>query len=171
MKKFIKEDLIPCTIIVIVVVIIRLFIATPVIVSGDSMVPTLKDKQLLLLNKINYRLNEIKRFDIVVIKSDKIQLGDREIIKRVIGLPGETVLYLNNKLYINDKEIKNDYNFETEDFSLKTICNCDRIPEGKYLVLGDNRGVSADSRLYGLFDESEIEGSVDISLWPIKIVK
>ena len=170
MKKFIKE-LVPYVVIVVVVVAIRTFLATPVIVSGDSMVPTLKNKQLLLLNKINYRLNDIKRFDIVVIKSDKIELGDREIIKRVIGLPGDTVLYLNNKLFINDVEVKSDYNFETEDFSLETICNCERIPEGKYLVLGDNRDVSADSRFYGLFDRSEIAGNVNISLWPIKIVK
>ena len=132
------------------------------------MVPTLKDKQLLLLNKANYRFNEIKRFDIVVIKVE-----GKEIIKRVIGLPGENVLYRNNMLYIDGHELENDYNFETDDFSLKTICNCNRIPENKYLVLGDNRSVSADSRAswIGLIDRSEIEGSVEISLWPIKVVK
>ena len=148
------------------VVLIRSFLVTPVIVSGDSMVPTLKDKELLLLNKINYRLNDIKRFDIVV-----IQLDNKEIIKRVIGLPGEEVLYRNNALYIDGHEIKSDYNFETEDFSLKTICNCQRIPDDKYLVLGDNRSVSADSRIMGLIDKEDIQGSVEISLWPIKKVK
>ena len=165
MKKFIKE-LVPYVIIVLVVVLIRSFLVTPVIVSGDSMVPTLKDKELLLLNKINYRLNDIKRFDIVV-----IQLDNKEIIKRVIGLPGEEVLYRNNALYIDGHEIKSDYNFETEDFSLKTICNCQRIPDDKYLVLGDNRSVSADSRIMGLIDREDIQGSVEISLWPIKKVK
>ncbi len=165
MKKFIKE-LVPYVVIVIVVVAIRTFLVTPVIVSGDSMVPTLKDKQVLLLNKINYRLNDIERFDIVVITID-----DKEIIKRVIGLPGENVLYRSNTLYIDGHEIKNDYDFETEDFSLKTICNCERIPEDKYLVLGDNRAVSADSRIIGLIDRKEIEGNVNISLWPIKKVK
>ena len=165
MKKFIKE-LIPYVVIVLVVVLIRSFLVTPVIVSGDSMVPTLNDRELLLLNKINYRLNDIKRFDIVVIRLD-----NKEIIKRVIGLPGEEVLYRNNTLYIDGKEIENKYNFETEDFSLKTICNCQRIPEDKYLVLGDNRSVSADSRIMGLIDREDIEGSVEISLWPIKKVK
>lgn len=164
MKKFIKE-LIPYVIIVIVVVLIRTFLVTPVIVSGDSMDPTLKDKELLLLNKINYRVNDIKRFDIVVIK-----LENKEIIKRVIGLPGEEVLYRSNTLYIDGHEIKNNYNFDTEDFSLKTICNCTKIPEDKYLVLGDNRMVSADSRIMGLIDKDAIEGSVEISLWPIKKV-
>ena len=95
MKKFIK-DLIPYIIITLVVVLIRVFLVTPVIVSGDSMVPTLKNKQLLLLNKINYRINDIERFDIVVIRRD-----EKEIIKRVIGLPGETILYRSNKLYVD----------------------------------------------------------------------
>jgi signal peptidase I len=165
MKKFIKE-LIPYIVIVIVVVLIRTFIATPVIVSGDSMVPTLKNKQLLLLNKINYKISDIKRFDVVVINID-----NKEIIKRVIGLPGEDILYRSNKLYVDGHEIENDYNFDTDDFSLKTICNCTKIPEDKYLVLGDNRAVSADSRIIGLIDKKDIEGNVNISLWPIKKVK
>ena len=92
-------------------------------------------------------------------------------IKRVIGLPGEEVTYRDNSLYIDGHEIENDYNFETEDFTLKDICNCDYIPEGKYLVLGDNRGVSADSRIMGFIDREDIQGSVEVSLWPIKIVK
>lgn len=165
MKKIIKE-LIPYIVIVIVVVLIRTFIATPVIVSGDSMVPTLKNKQLLLLNKINYKINNIKRFDVVV-----INLDNKEIIKRVIGLPGEDILYRSNKLYVDGHELENDYNFDTDDFSLKTICNCTKIPEDKYLVLGDNRAVSADSRIIGLIDKKDIEGNVNFSLWPIKKVK
>ena len=154
MNKFIKE-LIPYIVIIVVVVLIRTFIITPVIVSGDSMVPTLKDKQLLLLNKIDYRFNDISRFDIVVIKVDK----------------NETIEYRNNMLYIDGHEVDSEYNFETDDFTLKSICNCEKIPQNKYLVLGDNRSVSADSRIIGLIDEKDIKGSVQISLWPIKKVK
>ena len=164
MKRIIDE-LIPYFVIVIVVVLIRTFIATPVIVSGDSMVPTLKNKQLLLLNKLDYKFNDIRRFDIVVIDVDK-----KQIIKRVIGLPGETVAYYDNILYIDGHEVKNDYNFETDDFRLNNICNCETIPNGKYLVLGDNRKISADSRIMGLIDERDILGSVSFSLWPIKKV-
>lgn len=174
MKKIIK-DIIPYIVIILVVVLIRTFLVTPVIVSGDSMVPTLKDRELLLLNKINYRLNEIKRFDVVVIR-----LENKEIIKRIVGLPGEEIMYRNNTLYVDGHELINNYtyngenkkeNFDTEDFSLKTICNCNRIPEDKYLVLGDNRSVSADSRMYGLIDREDIEGRVKLSIWPIKIIK
>ena len=98
MKKFIKE-LIPYIVIIIVVVLIRTYIVTPVIVVGDSMVPTLKDGQILLLNKFDYKINDIERYDIVVIK-----VGNGEIIKRVIGLPGENIEYRDNTLYINGHE-------------------------------------------------------------------
>lgn len=165
MKSKIKE-LIPYIIIIITVVIIRTYIITPVIVVGDSMYPTLKEKQILLLNKINYKFNDIKRYDIVV-----INVGKSEIIKRVIGLPGETIEYKNNILYIDGKEVETEYNFDTEDFTLKSICNCEKIPEGKYLVLGDNRKVSADSRIIGLIDKKDIEGSTSISIWPMKKIK
>ena len=81
MNKFLKEWL-PYLIIIIIVVLIRTYIVTPVIVRGDSMYDTLKDGEVLLLGKINYRLSDIKRFDIVVIKD----LDGDLIIKRVIGL-------------------------------------------------------------------------------------
>ena len=166
MKKFVKE-LIPYIVIIIVVVLIRTFIMTPVIVVGDSMVPTLKDRQILLLNKLNYKFNEIKRYDIVVIK-----VGNGEIIKRVIGLPGEYIEYNNNTLYIDGHKEETIYNFDTDDFTLKDICDCDKIPQGKYLVLGDNREISSDSRgPIGLIDIENIKGSTSISIWPIKTIK
>ena len=130
------------------------------------MVPTLKDNQILLLNKLDYKLNEIERYDIVVVK-----VGKSEIIKRVIGLPGENIEYRNNTLYIDGHEVETEYNFETEDFTLNSICNCDKIPQNQCLDLGDNRKVSADSRIIGLIDKKDIEGSAHISLWPIKTVK
>ena len=165
MKKYIK-DLVPYIVIIVVVVLIRTFIATPVIVVGDSMVPTLKEGQWLLLNKIGYQFKEIERYDIVVIKMEK-----SEIIKRVIGLPGETIEYRNNILYIDGHEENSEFNFDTDDFTLKSICNCDKIPDDKYLVLGDNRQVSSDSRIIWLIYKKDIKGKTSISLWPIKKVK
>ena len=81
--KIIKE-VIPYIIILIVVVLVRTYLITPITVVGSSMDPTLHDKQMLLLSKISYKLHDIERFDIVVIKKE-----NEEIIKRVIGLPGE----------------------------------------------------------------------------------
>ena len=165
MKKIIKQ-LTPYIVIIIVVVLIRSFVVTPVIVVGDSMKPTLNEGQILILNKLDYHFNEIERYDIVVIK-----VGKSEIIKRVIGLPGETIEYRNNILYIDGHEETSEYNFDTEDFTLKSICNCDKIPEDKYLVLGDNRQVSSDSRIIGLIDKKDIQGTTQISIWPIKKIK
>ena len=164
MKAFVKE-LIPYIIIILVVVLIRTYLVTPVVVSGSSMSPTLDSGEVLLLNKLKYRISEINRFDIVVVSVDKkviknINLleNDTKIIKRVIGLPSEYVEYKNNTLYIDGKEVVNDYNFNTEDFSLEEICNCKKIPEDKYLVLGDNREISSDSRVIGLIDKDDIQG-------------
>ena len=162
MKKIIKE-LYPYVIIVVVVILVRTFIITPVIVSGSSMKPNFNDGELLLVRKIKYNEKTIKRFDVVVIKKDK-----EEIIKRVIGLPGEHISYKNNKLYVNDKLVQENYtHLNTTDFNLEEICTCSSIPEGKYLVLGDNRPISKDSRSIGLIDEKDIVGKSVFRLWPI----
>lgn len=162
MKKIIKE-LYPYVIIIIVVILTRSFIITPVIVSGKSMLPNFNDGELLLVRKIDYNEKTIKRFDVVVIKKDK-----EEIIKRIIGIPGEHISYKNNKLYINDELISEDYShLNTKDFNLEEICSCSIIPKGKYLVLGDNRPISKDSRSIGLIDEKDIVGKSVFRLWPI----
>ena len=162
MRKNIKE-LYPYVIIVVVVILVRTFIITPVIVSGSSMKPNFNDGELLLVRKIRYNEKTIKRFDVVVIKKDK-----EEIIKRVIGLPGEHISYKNNKLYVNDKVLEENFDFrKTNDFNLEEICTCSSIPEGKYLVLGDNRPISKDSRSIGLIDEKDIVGKSVFRLWPI----
>ena len=142
MKKIIKE-IIPYIIIVIVVILIRSYIIDPVIVSGDSMYDTLKDGEVLLLNRLDYKFNKINRYDIVVINNK-----EDDIIKRVIGLPGEHIKY------------------KYGDFDLIEL-GYDTIPEDKYLVLGDNREVSNDSRRIGLIDKKNIKGSTSIRIWPI----
>ncbi len=169
MNKNIKE-LIPYLIIIIVVVFIRSYIVTPVIVRGDSMDDTLKDGQILFLSKISYKLHKINRFDIIVIKD----IDNDLIIKRVIGKPGDNIEYKNNKLYINNKKVKDIYTKdETSDFSLEEICKINddkcngKIPKGKYLALGDNREVSADSRVKGLFDKKQILGKAKLRIWPL----
>lgn len=162
MKNFIKES-VPYIIIIVVVVLIRTFIATPVIVSGDSMKPNLHDGEMLIVRKIGYNSGSIERFDIVVVKE-----GEDEIIKRVIGLPGEHISYKSNMLFVNGKLVEQDYKFyDTVDFNLEEICTCSSIPEGKYLVLGDNRPVSKDSRTIGLIDEKDIFGEAIFRIWPI----
>ncbi len=165
MKNKIKE-IVPYIIIIVAVLLVRLYIITPEIVSGESMENTLHDGEWILNSKIIYKYSDIERFDIVIIKKQ-----DYLIIKRIIGLPGDYVEYKDNKLYINGEEVEDVYaKGNTNDFSLKDICyGCDVIPEGKYLVLGDNREVSADSRSkeLGLVSENDITGKAVFRLWPL----
>lgn len=127
------------------------------------MVPTLLDGDIMILDKIGYRINVLKRFDIVVIK-----YNNEKIIKRVIGLPGDYIEYKDNILYVNGKEIKEEYKRDiTNNFSLKDL-GYEKIPENKYLVLGDNRSISKDSRIIGLIDKEDIEGYTGIIVFPFK---
>ena len=143
--------------------VIRNVCYTAIIVNQSSMNPTLNDGDYGYAIKTKHALNNIKRFDIVVIKE-----GKEEIIKRIIGIPGEHISYKNNKLYVNDKVLEENFDFrKTNDFNLEEICSCNSIPEGKYLVLGDNRPISKDSRMIGLIDEKDILGKAVYRIWPI----
>lgn len=152
MKKL--KELMPYIIIVVVVLLVRSFIVTPGLVSGSSMEPTLYNNELVLINKIG--LNKgIDRYDIVVVKYE-----NSTIIKRVIGLPYETVEYINDTLYIDGEIVNTKVDFEyTKDFKLTAGKN-------EYIVLGDNRNISKDSRIIGPVKESDIIGKVDLVLFP-----
>lgn len=165
-KKRILKEVSEYLIIIIAVLLFRTFLYSPIRVTGDSMIPTLYDGDIMILDKIGYSINGLDRFDIVVIK-----YNNEKIIKRVIGLPGETVEYKDNKLYINDKYIKEDYKRDdTIDFVLETL-GYSVIPNDKYLVLGDNRMVSKDSRMIGLIDKEQILGYTNTIIFPFKNIK
>ena len=120
MKKFLKE-IYPYIVIVVVVVIIRTFFITPVVVDGPSMEDTLYDNELLLLNKISYKIRNIERYDIVV-----IQEKDEKIIKRVYGLPNETIEYKVFEIYSidpDDVSIVNSVDPNTREITLITCTN------------------------------------------------
>ncbi len=161
MNKILKEIL-EYVIIIVAVLLFRHFLYSPIRVSGSSMEPTLYDADIMILNKIGYKLNGLKRFDVVVVNYD-----NEKIIKRVIGLPGEHVEYKDDVLYVNGKIIKEDYDRKiTSDFSLEDLGE-KIIPEDKYLVLGDNRPISKDSRIIGLVDKKDIEGYTSFVLLPV----
>ena len=158
-KKNIIKELIPYIVIILVVVSIRSFIVTPIKVNGDSMVPTLKDGEILLLKKYD---RTFERFDIIVFTYNQSRL-----IKRVIGLPGDYVEYRDDNLYINGKKIKENFvkNSKTKDFKMEDI-ELDKVSEGCYFVMGDNRNNSTDSRMIGEVCKEDIKGSTNFSLLP-----
>ena len=155
-----------------VIAFVLIFIVAFQPIAGNSMDPTLKDGQIVLVSKFSYKLSSVKRNEIIVFKND-----GKTYVKRVIGLPGEKVEYMDGVLFINDEPYKETYLDEgvvTYNFLFIDVCSLEdcpegKIPEGKYLVMGDNRPESIDSRdsSFGLIDKSDIKGKVVFSIWPI----
>lgn len=154
--------------------IIRYFLFIPIVVDGESMMPTLNDGDKMIVNK----LDKPDRFDVVVFHATE----SKDYIKRIIGLPGDYVEYKDDQLYINGKKYDEPYLDEyksqitsgtlTNDFTLKDIDpTLDKIPEGYYLVLGDNRRFSSDSRVIGLIKEEDIIGTTKVVFWPFNKIR
>ena len=178
MKKVIIEilDWIKTFVVIFVIVtVVHKYIFTPVKVDGASMYPTLHHEDTVVLWELFY---EPKAFDVIVFEYEP----DVFYVKRVIGLPGDKVRYEDDQLYVNDVRQEEPYletgkktmfytDHFTFDFTLDEICQfetCDVIPEGYYLVLGDNRPNSKDSRQFGLISEDQILGEAVLVNWPLE---
>lgn len=162
---------------IIIAIILTVFIGTSYTVSGESMHPTFEDKDKMIVSKISKTLNHIDSGDVIIFHAN----SKSDYIKRLIGKPGDTVKYKKDQLYINDKKVKESYLSEnkkykdgkylTEDFNSKSLNGANgkaKIPADKYLVLGDNRQNSNDSRYkdVGLIDKKQIVGKVMFRYWP-----
>lgn len=147
----------------IIAFILKTFIFQIAYVKGPSMEPTLYEGQILIVSKLNYRLGAPKRGDIVVLNDN---LEHKDLIKRVIGLPGENVDIKDGFVYINGELLEEDY------ISVPTYENgfeASEVPENKYFVLGDNRPESRDSRSssLGFVERENIMGKAVFRLWPL----
>lgn len=134
-------------------------------VKGDSMYPALQDGDNLIVDKISYRFTDPKRFDIVVFPFRYQE--DTFYIKRIIGLPGETVQIDDGKIYVNGKVLSESYGYET--ISNPGLASSPiTLGEQEYFVLGDNRNNSADSRepSIGTISRSDIIGKAWLRVWP-----
>ncbi len=152
---------------VAIVIPIRIFIAQPFIVSGSSMVPTFLDKQYLIVDEISYHLGDPKRFDVVIFRYPKDP--KKFFIKRIIGLPNETVDVKGKQLTITNKE--NPDGLEFEQPYVKNQGGVDgqfKLGDNEYFVLGDNRGASSDSRYWGAVDRKLLMGRAFLRLFPLK---
>lgn len=167
-SEFLK-DAFKYIIVIVIVFLLFIFVVGLQQIVGPSMEPTLTEGNVVIVNKLTYHLKDIGRNDIVVIMQD-----EKYMVKRVVGLPGESVEYKDNYVYVNGEKFKESFidldKVHTNDFSTKDL-GYEIIPEGKYLVLGDNRENSLDSRDYGLVDRKEIVGRAWIRIWPFSQVK
>lgn len=163
-KEFFK-DTFKYIVVAVAVFLLFVFVIGLQQVVGPSMTPTLNEGSVIVVNKLS---KNVKRGTIIILSE-----GEKYMVKRVIGLPGERIEYKNNILYINGIQYTEDYlndTVVTEDFSLEAI-GYSIIPEGMYFVLGDNREDSSDSRDYGLITKKQIIGKPLITIWPLNRIK
>ncbi|EGT3644235.1 TPA: signal peptidase I [Clostridioides difficile] len=166
-EKFTFKDIVVTAILSIIAFLLISSVIRLTTVMGHSMDQTLYDGEKLIISKIAYNKEDPKYKDVVVIK--RSDLNVKYIIKRVIAVEGDTLKIINNKLYINDKLIEENYineKMQTSDLEIK-------IPKGKIFVMGDNRNNSIDSRssIVGLIDQKDIEGKVIFNLSQFKKFK
>lgn len=156
MNKNVVKEILSYVVVIIIALLIKEFVFTLIIVNGNSMNDTLKDNDIMILNKFSYHFNEIERFDIVVAKD-----SDGYLIKRVIGLPGDIISYKDDILYINGKKVEDKY-AKGETYEFGSV----KVAEDEYFLMGDNRETSLDSRKLGTFKRDEILGKTNYTLYP-----
>lgn len=153
---------------VILVIIVRTFFISSYVVDGPSMLPTLENGDKLIVNKIGYKVGDFKRSDVIVFHANE----NEDYVKRIIGLPGDTVECQKEKLYINGELIEEPY-LKDYGMSGKQVTGDFKVsvPDGKLFVLGDNREDSWDSRHFGFIDIEQVVGKVNLRYWPLNELK
>lgn len=153
---------------ILLAVLIKTFVVQAFRIPSASMEPTLMVGDRVVVNKLSYRMHDVNRGDVIVFKRPpRAPSGPNEpkqLIKRVIGLPGDTVLARDGKVYINDKLLNEPYlpaGTMTLDMDNPLI-----VPKGQLWVMGDNRTHSGDSRVFGTIDKDTIIGRAFFIIWP-----
>ncbi|MFB1050294.1 signal peptidase I [Paraliobacillus sp. JSM ZJ581] len=157
----------------VIVFVVREFLITPSIVKGESMFPTFQDGDRIMISKVT----PIDRFDEIAFQAPD---ADENYVKRVIGLPGDSIEMKDDVLYINGTAYQEEYltdekqaffgNSFTENFTLEQITGETVVPDGYLFVLGDNRPVSRDSRRFGFIEEDSVIGDVVFRIWPLNAI-
>ncbi|TVX93998.1 signal peptidase I [Paenibacillus agilis] len=165
---------------VTLVVLVRWLLFAPFIVDGPSMEPNFYTGERLIVNKILYEFREPKRGEVVVFH---VPDEKRDLIKRVIGVAGDTIEYRGDDLFVNGKKVEEPYIQEAIAEAKKqggTYNNSDfpnemrtenKVPEGHIFVMGDHRDNSTDSRVLGFIPLSEVIGRADVIFWPLNQMK
>lgn len=140
--------------------VIHLFLAQATVVYGRSMEPNLSESQRLIIDKLSYRLHTPQRNDIVVLN---LPTMDEMLVKRIVGLPGETVAIRNGIVYINGVELEESFQHNLSDYDTPEVT----LGPLNYFVLGDNRTNSNDSRVFGSVKREHVVGRVWLRYWPM----
>ncbi len=167
-------------------ILIKTFVVQAFYIPSESMLPTLQVGDRVLVNKVVYKVGDIHRGDVIVFQNpDQTQLPRRnwlsaalhwlgeglglqqpeneDLIKRVIGLPGDTVEARNGRVYVNGRPLSEPY---LPPGTTTVMSRTYHVPPGDLFVLGDNRGNSADSRVFGFLPEHDVIGKAFVIIWP-----
>ncbi len=155
---------------VVLVAIVQTFLVSPFVVSGSSMEPNFYDHQRMIVNKLIYKLHEPRRGEVIVF----LNTDGRDFIKRIIGMPGDTIRVQGDQVFINNLPLKEPYLEEVvamrhsngEVWNIKDRSDF-VVPLGHVFVMGDNRSDSLDSRDLGAIDTARIVGRSDLIYWPL----
>ena len=158
------RDVLEAVVLAVVLFLVLQFAFQNTIVEGSSMEPNLVDQEWLLVNKLAYRVGEPERGDVIVFHSP--EQPEKDFIKRVVGLPGETVEIRRGRLYIDGEPLEEPWRPALDRANFAPY----RVPAGQYFVLGDNRPSSNDSRIWkatgAALERDRIIGKAWISVWP-----
>ncbi len=144
--------------------VVKTFLIQAFYIPSLSMSPTLEVDDRVLVNKLSYDLHDVNRGDVVVFHSPRQSGEVKDLIKRVVGLPGDTVESRNGHLVVNGRTLEEPYlqpSEQTDDLERVSI------PSGHVFVMGDNRGDSMDSRVFSAIDEDLIVGRAFVRVWPL----
>ena len=142
--------------------VIRTFIFEPVRVDGHSMDYTLADNEYMIVTKYDYLLGEPERFDVIICHYP--ERGRTNFVKRLVGMPGDTVSMLNGTLYVNGEAIDEPYITNKANYNMQAYT----LKDDEYFVLGDNRSSSNDSQIIGPISREQIKGHVRCVAFPFK---
>ena len=145
--------------------VIKTYLLQAFYIPSSSMEPTLNIQDRVLVNKLSYRLHDVHRGDVVVFERPPNDVGQiRDLIKRVIALPGETVEGKEGTVYVDGRALREPY---LPDGTVTTQFGPKTIPEGYIWVMGDNRSNSSDSRVFGAVSQDRIIGRAFVRVWPV----
>ncbi len=167
----IKEIIKFSVIALLIVIPIRLYIAQPFVVSGDSMLSTFYNGEYLIVDEISYRFNDPKRGDVVIFRYPNNP--SQYFIKRIIGLPGETIQIEDNQVTITSEEFPESFVLKEPYIAemTKPTRTSVTLPADEYFVMGDNRDHSSDSRLWGNLPKDKLIGKAMVRLFPPKRIE
>lgn len=157
----------------VIFLLMQAFVAEPHVISGNSMLPNFKNGERIFTQKISYYLHPPQRGDVVIFRYPL--LPEREYIKRIIGLPGEEIELRNGRIFVynsqspNGSALPESYLLQNQKTNGKSTIKDEerfKISPGKYVVFGDNRGESSDSREWGEVPKANIIGKVFLRYWP-----